>query len=270
MLASAVQQGISLDSKFTAPAQITLPKANNGADWVVHNYADAGQGVLSLVDATRESSNTAFAQLMLQVGPKNVVDLAHRHGRVGEALAVNALVLGTEDVSPLDMAVGFSTFANRGVHNDPNLVAKIEQVTQDGSTTVLEQAHPTGNRVLTAQESDLVTYALRQVVLNGTGHAANFGRDAAGKTGTTDKNGNAWFVGYTPKLTASVWMGYDNPPGTPAKLMDHVHGIEVTGGTLPAEIWNKFMRNATAGLDTGSFTTPEDLPGHGAQRASSC
>jgi penicillin-binding protein 1A len=260
-LASAVQQGISLNSKFAAPAQITLPKANNGKDWVVHNYADAGQGTLDLVDATRESSNTAFAQLMLQVGPQNVVDLAHKMGVSAKLSPVNALVLGSEEVSPMDMAVGFSTFANRGVHNDPDMVAKIEQVDENGHSRLLEQARPSADRVLTAQESDLVTYALRQVVTSGTGHAANFGKAAAGKTGTTNKNANAWFVGFTPKLTASVWMGYDNPPGQPARYMDHVHGIEVTGGTFPAQIWNKFMRNATQGMDTGSFTTPKSFPG---------
>ena len=77
---------------------------------------------------------------------------------------MNSLVLGTGDVSPLDMAVGFSTFANRGVHNDPDIIAKIEQVDEDGDVTVLEQARPTDERVLTEQEADLVTYALRQVV----------------------------------------------------------------------------------------------------------
>jgi penicillin-binding protein 1A len=262
VLASAVRQGISLNSKFNAPPEVVLPKANNGKDWDVHNYADEGQGVLDLVDATKESSNTAFAQLMLQVGPENVVELAHKMGVTAKLAPVNALVLGSEEVSPLDMASGFSTFANRGVHNDPTLIDRIEQVDENGATTVLEDHKPSNDRVLTQQESDLVTYALRQVVAGGTGHAANFANAVAGKTGTTNKFANAWFVGFTPKLTAAVWMGYDNPPGQKARYMNHIHGIDgVTGGTLPTQIWTRFMKNATAGTSLGSFVTPKSFPG---------
>jgi penicillin-binding protein 1A len=266
-LATAVQQGISLNSKFHAPAEIVLPKANNGEDWDVHNYDENEEGTLDLVDALRVSSNTAFAQLMVKVGPDNVAELAHRMGIQArltppkEDHAVNSLTLGTSDVSPLDMATGFSTFANRGVHNQPELIARIEQVSEDGDTTVLEQPHPTGNRVLTQQEADLVTYAMRQVVTSGTGTAANFGKAAAGKTGTTQNHRDAWFVGFTPKLTAAVWMGYLNPPNTEPRNMTDVHGIKVTGGSFPAQIWNKFMRNATAGTDQGSFVQPKSFPG---------
>ena len=260
-LATAVRQGISLNSKFNAPKQITLPRANAGKDWVVGNYGDSEQGILDLVDATRVSSNTAYAQLMIDVGAANVADLAEKMGVQAKLPVVNSLVLGTGEVSPLDMAVGFSTLANRGVHNDPDMIAKIEQVAGDGDVTVLEEAHPSGDRVLTDQEADLVTHALRQVVTSGTGRAANFGKPAAGKTGTTNDNRDAWFVGYTPKLTAAVWMGYPNPPGEPLRKMQDVHGIEVTGGSLPAQIWNKFMKNATKGMDTGSFTTPKSFPG---------
>ena len=261
VLAEAVRQGISLNSKFNAPAEITLPKANAGEDWVVGNYGDSEQGTLDLVDATRVSSNTAFAQLMLKVGPKSVVDLAHEMGVKSSLPEVNSLVLGTGAVSPLDMATGFSTFANRGIHNDSHLIAKVDQLEDDGSVHTLQKARPTNDRVLTAAESDLVTYALRQVVTSGTGHAANFGKAAAGKTGTTNDNRDAWFVGFVPKLTAAVWMGYPNPPGEAPKVMDKVHGIEVTGGSFPSQIWNKFMRNATEGTDTGSFTSPTSFPG---------
>lgn len=264
VLATAIRQGISLNSKFSAPAEITLPKADNGKDWVVGNYEDSEQGTLDLVDATRVSSNTAYAQLMLnpRVGPERVAELAHDLGVSAELDQVNSLVLGSEDVSPLDMAVGFSTFANRGLRNDPDLIQRIEQVHDGGGVSVLEQARPTQDRVLSEGEADQVTYALREVVTKGTGKAANFGKAAAGKTGTTNENRDAWFVGYTPTLTAAVWMGYPNDdPAQPPRLMKDVHGIEVTGGSLPAKIWNKFMRNATDGMDTGSFVTPKAFPG---------
>jgi penicillin-binding protein 1A len=262
VLATAIKQGISLNSKFKAPGKLVLPKANAGKDWTVGNYGGTEQGVLDLVDATRVSSNTAFAQLMLEVGPEPVVDLAHKLGVQTDLPAVNSLVLGTGEVSVLDMAAGFSTFANRGVHNAPTLVQKIEQVRDDGrSARVVEQFTPSGDRVLTEQEADLVTYCLRKVVLEGTGKAANIGKPVAGKTGTTQDNRDAWFVGYTPKLTAAVWMGYPGAPGTEVRFMDNVHGREVTGGSFPAEIWAKFMRAATKGKDMGSFPVPTKFPG---------
>ena len=98
-----------------------------------------------------------------------MVNLAERLGVAAELPAVPALVLGSGDVSPLDMAVGYSTFANRGVHNDPVMIAKIEQVDEDGDLQVLDQAVPSGDRVLSEEQADLVTYCLQEVVKDGTG-----------------------------------------------------------------------------------------------------
>ena len=272
VLAEAMRQGISLNSKFNAPGSMTFPDVQGekpGVPWKVGNYGGTEQGVLDLVDATRVSSNTAYAQLMLEVGPGNVATLANQLGVSAELPAVPSLVLGSGDVSPLDMAVGYSTFANRGVHNDPILVAKIEQVDEDGHVTVLDQAVPTGDRVLSEDQADLVTYCLQEVVKGGTGSSAGFGKPAAGKTGTTQDNKDAWFVGYTPKLTAAVWMGYaDKQPDGTVPTMDEDSPVSrsrglngVTGGTLPAAIWRKFMAAASEGVDTGSFVRPTSFPG---------
>ena len=272
VLAEAVRQGISLNSKFNAPASMTFPDVQGtepGKPWKVGNYGDTEQGVLDLVDATRVSSNTAYAQLMLEVGAGNVATLANQLGVSAELPAVPSLVLGSGDVSPLDMAVGYSTFANRGVHNAPIIIAKIEQVDDEGHVKVIHQAVPTGNRVLSEEQADLVTYCLQEVVKGGTGESAGFGKAAAGKTGTTQDNKDAWFVGYTPKLTAAVWMGYADalPDGTvptmdadsPVSRSRGLHGV--TGGTLPAAIWRKFMVAASEGVDTGSFPEPTEFPG---------
>jgi penicillin-binding protein 1A len=272
VLAEAIRQGISLNSKFDAPGSMTfpgVPGARVGEDWKVGNYGGTEQGVLDLVDATRVSSNTAYAQLMMEVGPQSVATLAARLGVTAELPVTPSLVLGSGDVSPLDMAVGYSTFANRGVRNDPIMVTKIEQVDEDGHVSLIHQATPTGERVLSEQESDLVTHCLRQVISGGTGTAADFGRPAAGKTGTTQDNKDAWFVGYTPKLTAAVWMGYADPlpDGTVPTMnasssVSRNHGLSgVTGGSLPAEIWRKFMAAATEGMDTGTFTEATSFPG---------
>jgi len=272
VLAEAIRQGISLNSKFNAPASITFKDvqgAKPGEPWKVSNYGGTEQGVLDIVDATRVSSNTAYAQLMLEVGAGNVASLANQMGVSAKLPVVDSLVLGSGDVSPLDMAVGYSTFANRGVHNDPIMVARVEQVDEDGQVRVLKQAVPTGDRVLSEQEADLVTYCLQEVVKGGTGASASFGKPAAGKTGTTQDNKDAWFVGYTPKLTAAVWVGYAHPrPDGSVPTMDAdspvsrsrgLHGV--TGGSLPAAIWKKFMVAVTAGKDMGSFVTPTSFPG---------
>jgi penicillin-binding protein 1A len=134
---------------------------------------------------------------------------------------------------------------------------------------VIHQAVPTGNRVLSEQQADLVTYCLQEVVEDGTGASASFGKPAAGKTGTTQNNRDAWFVGYTPKLTAAVWVGYAHPlPDGTVPEMDEGSSVSqsrglrgVTGGTLPAAIWRSFMTAASEGVDTGSFVEPTEFPG---------
>jgi penicillin-binding protein 1A len=272
VLAEAMRQDVSLNSMFNAPGSMTFPGVPGekpDEDWKVSNYGGTEQGVLDIVDATRVSSNTAYAQLMLQVGPQAVADLAGRLGVGADLPALPSLVLGSGDVSPLDMAVGYSTFANRGVHNDPVMIAKVEQVDDDGNLEVIDQAVPSGDRVLTEDEADLVTYCLEGVVEDGTGTAAAIDKPVAGKTGTTQNNKDAWFVGYTPELTAAVWMGYADPlPDGTVPTMDADSAVAksrglsgVTGGSLPAEVWAKFMRVATEGDDATAFEEPTSFPG---------
>ncbi|HUW02059.1 MAG TPA: PBP1A family penicillin-binding protein [Acidimicrobiales bacterium] len=261
VLADALRKGISPESKFDSPASITLPNANAGEDWKVRNYAESSQGVLDLVDATRVSSNTAYAQLMLEVGPESVVDLAHRLGISADLPEVNSLVLGAGEVSVLDMAAAYSTFANRGVAKEPTPILRVEKIEDDGSVTVLQNVIPAEEEVLTTDQADTLNWILRQVVLNGTGTGADIGRPMAGKTGTTQDNRDAWFVGYTPRLTAAVWMGYPGEPGAEPRFMKSVRGRSVTGGSFPASIWKSFMSNALEGIDTGSFEPPPPFVG---------
>ena len=173
------------------------------------------------------------------------------------------------------MAVGYSTFANRGVHNDPILIAKIEQVDEDGDVEVIDQAVPTGERVLSEEQADLVTYCLQEVVKGGTGASAAFGKPAAGKTGTTQDNKDAWFVGYTPKLTAAVWLGYADPlpDGTRA---DHGRGLAGEPEPRPQRRHRRQPpRRDLAQVHGGGHRgrrhrlvrrSPAELPGHGAAR----
>jgi penicillin-binding protein 1A len=260
VLAAAMKQGISLQSQFESPSEIVLPKANAGKDWDVHN-AEASSGVLNLIDATKHSSNTVFAQLMMKVRPQNVIPLAHDMGITSDLPEVNSLVLGTGEVFPLDMASGYSTFAHRGTHIQPTAIIKVERPNGNGGYDVVpfDQPH---TQPLTKEQSDLVTYCLQQVVHGGTGSGAFFGKDIAGKTGTTEDNKDAWFVGFTPNgYTTAVWMGYRNGAGDPERFMTSVHGRVVFGGTFPATIWNKYMKVITDGTNVGNFVDPSTFPG---------
>ena len=248
-LAEAMNQDMPMSKSYNAPSRISIPKADGGRDWSVGNYADAGLGQLDLIAATMQSSNTAYAQLMLDVGPKNVADLATQMGITSPLKAVPALTLGTSEVSVLDMASGYSTLADNGEHIKPAVVTKVT----DAKGNVLYENKVIRKRVLDAKDVAKVNYILNQVVEGGTGTGARIGQPSAGKTGTTENNRDAWFVGFTCKLTTAVWVGY--PDGT---FMKSVHGISVTGGSFPATIWKKYMTVATKGTSSCPFPYPTD------------
>jgi penicillin-binding protein 1A len=250
VLAQTVKDGYTVNSTFPAPPKIVFPKGNQGRDYEVANFEDESfPGPLNLVDATANSVNTVYAQLIKAIGPEKVVQLAHDMG-VTSSLSPNlSLTLGTNEVSVLEMASAYSTFANRGDHIDP--VTILEVKTADGR--VLERAKPNRARVLSQKVADTVTYCLQQVVARGSGAGASFGRPLAGKTGTTDDFGDAWFVGYTPRLTTAVWMGY--PEGN-AKKMTNVRGRKVNGGSFPASIFKRYMTVAVTDGDYGGTFPP--------------
>jgi penicillin-binding protein 1A len=254
LLAEIVKEGYTVQSTFPAPAKAVFPKADNGADYPVSNYEDEGfPGPISLVDATKQSVNTVYAQAALALGPSKLVDMAGQLGVTG--LEPNlSLVLGSSEVSVLGMASAYSTFADRGEHVAP--VSILEVTTSDGR--VLERAHPARTRVLRERDADVVNYCLQKVVQEGTGVGAQFGKPVAGKTGTTDDFGDAWFIGYTPKLTAAVWMGY--PEGNGRK-MSNVRGRKVNGGSFPATIFRRFMAAVERGRDDGAFPALTTFPG---------
>ncbi len=252
-LAAAIENGISADSYFPAPSTVTLEGANNGEDWVVSG-GGASDGYRSLADALRVSSNVVFAQLMVELGPDKVVDVAKRLGVTADLVPVNALVLGSGEVSVLDMAAAYSTLEGQGDRYDPVLIERIEApdgtvcwYPHDGRCSDGPGRIPDLAGAIDDSIARQVTYAMSQVIESGTGRRAAFGRDAAGKTGTTQDARDAWFVGYTCDLTAAVWMGYAGAPGEPVRTMQNVRGIEVHGGDFPAEIWSAFMARATEG-----------------------
>jgi penicillin-binding protein 1A len=158
--------------------------------------------------------------------------------------------LGAANVSPYEMIRAYMTFANRGTRVEPFYVRRV----LDADGNEIYATHKQDKRVYDRKYADVVNNVLTQTIKRGTGTAANFGKPAAGKTGTTSENTDAWFVGYTPKIGTAVWMGY---PQDNKRKMNNVHGRAVTGGSFPAQIWQRYMKAATEGMDTGEFTAPD-------------
>ncbi len=250
-LAEAMAQGISLEAPFApGPAEIVLPRADRGEDWPVNNYEGASYPTISLLRATAESVNTVYAQLVVEVGAQKVVDMARRLGVKAELAPHNSIALGTAEVSVLDMATAYQTFQARGMHVEPRVIRRITQ-----NDSVLVDDRPKTTRVIDRYVAEKVNYALQQVVDHGSGTAAALPQAQVwGKTGTTDKYGDAWFVGYTRHLTTAVWMGY---PEGQSKPLHNIHGVSrVSGGSLPAQIFNRFMSKASPPDDTPPDRVP--------------
>jgi len=250
VLAAALAAGddrVTLGQRFPAPAHIDL--VVEGQPWGVDNYGNEAFGPLDLVEATARSVNTVYAQLLQRVGPTAVADMATTLG-VTASLAPNpSIALGAAEVSPVDMARAYSTLANDGVRVDPYAIERIEDAQ---GNVIWRPDRDEPERVLDEGASRAVTHALRAVVTNGTGRAADIGRPAAGKTGTTQENVDAWFAGYVPGYTAVVWLG--NPEG--AIPIAEASGRPITGGGLPARIWQRFMSAAVANRDAADFPPP--------------
>jgi penicillin-binding protein 1A len=251
-----------VQSTFPGPAKIVIKAGGaGGKDYEVDNFNnETVSDSVSLVDATANSINTVYAQLEMAIGPQHLVDMATQLGINPTELQPNAsLVLGTAQVSVLEMAAAYNTFADGGTYIPPRVITKV--TTADG--TVLPWTDPPPRTVLTKTQADVVTYCLQQVVLRGTGTAAGLSHQAiAGKTGTTSNYTDAWFIGFTPHLTSAVWIGY--PSGSRPMVNGLVRGIQpgVAGGSIPAQIFSRFMSSAVDdGAYRGSFDTVHQLTG---------
>lgn len=242
-LAAFIEDGYSVRSKFKAPPTTQFPGVMGdvpGKLWQPKNYDRADHGVQSVEEATWDSTNTVYAGIVDTIGPKQLADMATRLGVRSKLDPVYALVLGTEEVSVLDMASAYSTFADHGRHIEPYAITRIEDADGDVLFDASSDVHP--EQVIDAEVADTVSNVLQGVIVRGTGSRAGLGTPAAGKTGTTNNSKDAWFSGYTCNLTASVWMGYRQP-----KEMTSYKGQAVAGGSFPAAIWRDFMSKATAG-----------------------
>jgi penicillin-binding protein 1A len=261
VLATALKQGISPATTFASkPVNIFI----GDKYWPVHNYENDYIGSGDLTTATIVSDNSIFAQLTRLVGPANVARTARQLGITRHLNPYFAIGLGADAVSPLEMARAFSTFANQGRRidgtafgNRPRAIARVRNATGG----MIDDNRPRNRVALTREQNALLTSILEGVIRSGTGKRARLpDRTAAGKTGTTENYGDAWFVGYTPQLATAVWVGY---PNRLKPMLTEYHGEAVAGGTFPAEIWRVFSQLALEGSD------PETFPPYSYEYASS-
>jgi penicillin-binding protein 1A len=255
VLTTAVAKGINPADSYYVSAPFEYQPSPDVKPWDVSTYDHSYVGWISIEKATLRSDNTVYAQLTLDVGPSNVVQMAHRLGIQSPLAAVPSIGLGTLGVSPLDMASAYATLSAGGVYSRPMAITKVV-LPGNREDKASGWGKPARKRVIPEGVAYVVTKILEENVQYGTGTAANFGIPAAGKTGTTDDHADGWFVGYTPTLDAAVWVGYPNGEVP----MTDVHGIAVSGGSFPAEIWRQFMEPALGDLPAQDWSQPKTLP----------
>jgi len=256
-LISALEKGISPDATFTSKKKVL------GSDFVVHNYEDSYAGTASLRSATATSDNSVFAELGLKVGTRRIARLAQRMGVRTPVSTNKAMTLGglEQGVTPLELAHVYSTIANSGVRVSGSLAGQrngpvgVERVVGDD---VDESNKRIRKRVYPAAVGYQAKELLAGVINGGTGKAASIGEFAAGKTGTTENYGDAWFVGFNKELTVAVWVGYATKL---RQMKTEYNGSPVAGGTYPAEIWQDFMTDWIRIRDERKPGTEEPPPG---------
>ena len=253
-LAAAMQAGYNLNAYWYGPSTLAVPGCTDPTQpdglWHPVNAGDGEAGTFTLAGATAHSVNTIFAQVVAQLGPSNVVDMAHALGIRSSLPPVCSITLGSVAVNPLEMTNAYATLAD---HGERFWATPLLQV-KTGAGKVDPSVTPQGAQAIDPNDANLVTSALQGVVTGGTGvDAAIPPYPVAGKTGTANENVDAWFCGYTMQIATCVWMGW--PAGEIP--LQNVEGVSsVYGGTIPAAIWHDFMSVAMQGKPPVAFTVP--------------
>jgi len=258
VLATALKENISPATMITSVKHVTINAG--GRLWQVNNFEGEALGPINLAKAIAVSDNSVFSQLTALVGPSNVATTARRLGITTPLQGYFAIGLGAEPATPLEMARAYASFADGGSRIDGSIFGNqpraVDEITIGGKVDV---NRPVYVPVLTSTQAEVVNQLLQGVVQGGTGTAAAIaGHAVAGKTGTTENYGDAWFVGYTPQIVAAVWVGY---PNSLVPMLTQFHGHPVVGGTFPALIWKAFVQRAIAlkKYPPANFTAPPSL-----------
>jgi len=252
-LMTALREGVNPDTTHydsQSPTHIDAPQC--GAPFDIKTYGGTGAGDLTLHAATLKSDNSVYIQLTADLGPDKVKETARMMGITSPLEGYCAETLGglKVGVSPLEMANAYATIASGGYRNRPRAIRKV--IFADGHSEL-----PARWKVKrTKAFDDGVTYEATKIlednIQGGTGTHAQIGCPAGGKTGTTDHNTDAWFVGFTPRLSTAVWVGY---PKQRIEMNGLYFGRNVDGGTFPADIWAAYMKQAV-GKFCGPFKQP--------------
>jgi membrane peptidoglycan carboxypeptidase len=256
-LIAALEQGISLSSVWNGDGPKIFDDFN-GRPYEVSNYGDKSFGDLTLLKATASSINTIYVPLGIKVGVDKIIDAARRAGIPDSVsmVASPSAVLGVASPRVIDVANAYATFAANGVRAKPFLVKEV----LGANKGVLYQSRVVTEQVFDEAVMADLNYALGEVVRAGTASSAlrNFGRPAAGKTGTSQSNASAWFSGYTPQLATSIAFYRDDA----TQSLNGIGGLNsVTGGSFPARIWNAYMKGALKGQEPIDFAPPSFIGG---------
>jgi membrane peptidoglycan carboxypeptidase len=242
VMAAALERGYPLSLTLEGRSGTTFDEDGWVEPWQVSNFANASYGRLAMNEALARSVNTAFAQLMMLVGPEAVVELTDRLGinrRAYEGVLNHSIALGGlhRGVTPLEMASAYGTFANAGVHTTPHVIARVV----DDRGEVVYEADGSPVQGVSPEVNAAMVEALKGVVQRGTGTAARLpGWEVGGKTGTTQENRDVWFVGFTPVLSTTVWVG--NPDERQVLF-------GMSSSRTAAPLWRAFMERALEGVE---------------------
>ncbi|WP_337504811.1 transglycosylase domain-containing protein, partial [Mitsuokella jalaludinii] len=244
----------ALENKFS-PSTVINDSPIKIGDWEPQNDEHTFSGAVTMRQVAQHSMNVPTVKIAQKLGIEKVLYYAQEmgistlvmdgpHNDKNLASALGGL---TKGVTPLELTSAYGTFANKGVHVDPVVIVKV----LDRNGKVIDEANPEQHNVISESSAADLTSMLQDVIRAGTGRRANIGRPAAGKTGTTSDYHDAWFVGYTPDLVASVWIGND----------DNTSLGGIYGGTVPATIWKNFMTEALKGTPAKDFDGSESSGG---------
>jgi penicillin-binding protein 1A len=257
-LVDALRKGADPARVYYPSGYVSFPESDpvcpQAGGWSPHNAESGGGGFLNLESATVHSVNVVYAQLMHDLGPAGVAATAHLLGIRSPLPLHCSMVLGADDVTPLELTSAYATIAANGIYHRPRTIRRVED--SAGKIVASSAFHVKSKRVVSDGVAYQVTSILKGVMTSGTGTGARLadGRPEAGKTGTAENFGNAWFCGYTPDIATCVWVGYrsSNKP-----LLNIEGNAEVFGGTIPAQIWKDFMTTATRRLPPHDWPQPK-------------
>ena len=266
-LAAAFEEGLPVGKVYNTSAPVVIPPEKCAGEdgfgpWTPSNADPSEGGLMNMIKATADSVNLYFAQLIADIRPEPVVDIAQRMGVVSYARdapvviePVCSITLGAVEVNPLSMTSGYATLANDGTHCLPFAIRRVE----DSKARSLFSARAQCKKVIEPKIARQVTSLLTGVLEFGTAAGQGIGRPAAGKTGTGQNYQDAWFLGYTPQVVTGVWVGYSKEE-IPMVNLPVLGGANAFGGSIAAPIWHQVMLEAVKGLPVEDFPAPPAPP----------